>query len=62
MGADASKAYPNPPDAQFGYGAAYPMTAADTYAAGQTFLEGTPTTTWPAPRSCLAIPSTSSTT
>ena len=47
VGADASKPYPNPPDAQFGYGVAYPMTAADTYAAGTTFLEGTPTTTWP---------------
>ncbi len=46
VGADASKAYPNPPDAQFGYGVAYPSTDA-TYAAGQTFLEGTPTTTWP---------------
>ena len=46
VGADASKAYPNPPDAQFGYGVAYPSGDA-TYAAGQTFLEGTPTTTWP---------------
>jgi hypothetical protein len=44
VGSDASKPYPNPPDAQFGYGTNY--TGA-TYAAGQTFLEGTPITGWP---------------
>ncbi len=38
VGADASKAYPNPPDGQFGIGATY--TGA-TYAAGQPFVDGT---------------------
>ena len=38
VGADASKAYPNPPDDQFGIGATY--TGA-TYAAGQPFVDGT---------------------
>ena len=44
VGADASKPYPDPPDDQFGYGVGYD---GPTYAAGQTFLEGTPTSTWP---------------
>ena len=38
VGADASKAYPNPPDAQFGIGASY---SGPTYAAGQPFVDGT---------------------
>ena len=38
VGADASKAYPNPPDDQFGIGATY--TGA-TYTAGQPFVDGT---------------------
>ena len=38
VGADASKAYPNPPTDQFGIGASY--TGA-TYAAGQPFTDGT---------------------
>ncbi len=38
VGDDASKAYPNPPNDQFGIGASY--TGA-TYAAGQTFVDGT---------------------
>ena len=38
VGADASKAYPNPPDTQFGIGATYTGT---TYAAGQPFVDGT---------------------
>jgi hypothetical protein len=38
VGDDASKAYPNPPDAPFGIGATY---TGPTYAAGQTFLDGT---------------------
>jgi hypothetical protein len=38
VGADGSKAYPNPPDGEFGIGASY--TGA-TYAAGQAFVDGT---------------------
>ena len=38
VGADASKAYPNPPDGQFGIGATY---TGPTYAAGQPFVDGT---------------------
>jgi len=38
VGADASKAYPNPPDAQFGIGTTY---SGPTYAAGQPFADGT---------------------
>ena len=38
VGADGSKAYPNPPDAQFGIGANY---GGPTYAADQTFVDGT---------------------
>ena len=38
VGADASKAYPNPPDDQFGTGATY---SGPTYAAGQPFVDGT---------------------
>ena len=38
VGADASKAYPNPPDDQFGIGATY---SGPTYAAGQPFVDGT---------------------
>ncbi len=38
VGADASKAYPNPPDTQFGIGASY---SGPTYAAGQPFVDGT---------------------
>ncbi len=38
VGADASKAYPSPPDAQFGIGATY---NGPTYAAGQPFADGT---------------------
>jgi hypothetical protein len=37
VGADASKAYPDPPDTQFGIGANY---SGPTYAAGQTFVDG----------------------
>ena len=38
VGADASKAYPDPPDDQFGIGASY---SGPTYAAGQPFVDGT---------------------
>ena len=38
VGADASKAYPNPPDDAFGIGATY---SGPTYAAGQPFVDGT---------------------
>ena len=38
VGADASKAYPSPPDAQFGIGTTY---SGPTYAAGQPFADGT---------------------
>ncbi len=38
VGADASKAYPNPPNDQFGVGADY---TGSTYAAGQPFVDGT---------------------
>ena len=38
VGADASKAYPNPPDGQFGIGNTY---SGATYAAGQPFVDGT---------------------
>ena len=38
VGADASKAYPNPPDTQFGIGASY---SEPTYAASQPFVDGT---------------------
>ena len=38
VGADASKAYPDPPDDQFGLGATY---SGATYAAGQPFVDGT---------------------
>ena len=38
VGADGSKAYPNPPDAQFGIGATY---SGPTYATGQPFVDGT---------------------
>jgi putative Ig domain-containing protein len=44
VGDDASKPYPNPADDQFGYGTTY---TGPEYAAGQTFLEGTATSTWP---------------
>jgi hypothetical protein len=37
VGADASKPYPDPPDAQFGIGASY---SGPTYAAGQPFVDG----------------------
>jgi len=43
VGDDASKPYPDPADDQFGYGTTY---SGPEYAAGQTFLEGTPTSTW----------------
>jgi Putative Ig domain len=38
VGADASKAYPDPPDDQFGIGTTY---SGPTYAAGQPFVDGT---------------------
>jgi hypothetical protein len=44
VGDDASKPYPNPPGDPFGIGATY---SGPEYASGQTFLEGTPTSTWP---------------
>ena len=44
VGDDASKPYPNPADDQFGYGTTY---SGPEFASGQTFLEGSPTATWP---------------
>ena len=47
VGDDGSKPYPDPPTATFfpdDNGAGY---SGPEYAAGQTFLEGTPTSTWP---------------